>query len=159
MAKAPQLPRKKTAKKRSKKASPKRAVKGRSKATKKSVRRSRPRRWLARLLALSFLFLLGLGLYLLYLDHTVREKFEGRRWAVPARLYGQPLEVYQGMAITAQRLTAELKRLGYRKVKRPLQPGSWSHQGDRFLLRTRGFNFWDGNEPSVTWRSLSTRGA
>ncbi|MEJ1364995.1 MAG: penicillin-binding protein 1B [Candidatus Sedimenticola sp. (ex Thyasira tokunagai)] len=156
MAKTPQRPRKKTAKKTAKKSTKKstkktvskRAVKSRPRAPKKRAKASRSRRWPARLLALSFLFFLGLGIYLLYLDHTVREKFEGKRWAIPARVYGQPLEIYSGMAVTPQRLEAELKQLGYRKAGRALKPGTWSRHQERFLVRTRGFRFWDSDEPA-----------
>ncbi|MFC1357338.1 MAG: penicillin-binding protein 1B [gamma proteobacterium symbiont of Phacoides pectinatus] len=105
------------------------------------------RRWLARLIAFGFLFSLVAGVYVLYLDHTVRTKFEGKRWAVPARVYGRPLELYAGARLTGEQLQAELRRLGYRKVAHPRQPASWSQSGSRFLIRTRNFQFWDVAEP------------
>ncbi|MES9855181.1 MAG: penicillin-binding protein 1B [Sedimenticola sp.] len=160
MAKAPQNPRKKTAKKTAKKSTKKsvrkstkktvskRGVKARPKAKKKGAGAPKSRRWPARLLALLFLLSLVLGIYLLYLDHTVREKFEGKRWAIPARVYGQPLEIYSGMVMRPQRLVAELNRLGYGKRGQALKPGTWSRQQGRFLVRTRGFRFWDGEEPA-----------
>lgn len=119
---------------------------GRRRSSKKKAPKGR-RGWLLRLFALGLLFSLVAGIYLLYLDHTVRKKFEGKRWAVPARVYGQPLELYAGKSLTAEQLVAELKRLGYRKVRHPKKAASWSKNGNRFLLRTRGFRFLDGDEP------------
>lgn len=150
MARAPKRPPAKTPRKRAAKATPKRAGRKGSKAVKRGGKGRKPRRWLPRMLALLFLFLLCAGVYLLYLDHTVRVKFEGKRWAVPARVYGQPLEIYPGMAFTPQRLVAELSRLGYRKMAKSTRPGSWSGSGEQFVVKTRGFHFWDGKEPGQT---------
>ena len=112
-------------------------------------RKSGRSRWLLRLVALGILFSLVGGVYVLYLDHQVRTKFEGKRWAVPARVYGRPLELYPGGGVTPSQLTAELSRLGYRKVTHPKKAASWSRNKGRFLLRTRSFNFWDGKQPSL----------
>ena len=35
------------------------------------------------------------GGYTLYLAKTVRVKFEGKRWALPAQVYARPLELYR----------------------------------------------------------------
>ncbi|HJV09876.1 MAG TPA: hypothetical protein VJ690_00090, partial [Burkholderiales bacterium] len=35
--------------------------------------------------------------FTLYLDIRVRNEFEGRRFALPARIYARPLEVHQGL--------------------------------------------------------------
>ena len=56
------------------------------------------------------------GLWVLYLDYQVKIKFDGKKWAIPARVYAQPLGVYQGLQITAQELENELKALGYQFV-------------------------------------------
>jgi penicillin-binding protein 1B len=105
------------------------------------------RRWIARLLALGFLSSLLLGAYLIYLDHTVRVKFEGKRWAVPARVYGRPLELYPGAPVTPDQLVAELRHMGYRQVPYPKLAASWSRNAGRFLIRARDFRFWDSQEP------------
>ena len=138
-----------TPKKRTRKTTPKRArgkaPKGRRKARRQAP--ARRRRWPARLLALSFLFALVAGVYLLYLDYQVKSRFEGRRWAVPARVYGRPMELYPGAAISVTQLTAELRRLGYRKARSAKQVASWSRDRERVVVRTRPFRFWDGPEP------------
>jgi penicillin-binding protein 1B len=87
-------------------------------------------------------------LYGIHLDRVVRGKFEGKRWALPARVYARPLELYQGRPLTAEQLQAELTRLGYRAVKSPAEPGSFAQGDGRFLIRNRAFRFWDGEEPA-----------
>ena len=97
------------------------------------------------------LFLLGsllLGGYSLYLSKVVRVKFEGKRWAVPARVYARPLDLYVGAPIKPEQLQAELSALGYRKVSHPTAAAQWSRAKSRFLFRTRAFQFWDGSEPA-----------
>ncbi|MBK1701518.1 penicillin-binding protein 1B [Thiococcus pfennigii] len=91
---------------------------------------------------------LALALYGIHLDRVVRAKFEGKRWALPARVYAQPMELYVGRQLTPQLLRAELERLNYRALAAPERPGSYSLGGDRALVRTRAFRFWDGPEPS-----------
>ncbi len=102
-------------------------------------------KWLS---ALILLTLLVVGGYLLYLSHTVRVQFEGKRWAVPARIYAQPLELYEGKAIGLEQLRAAMADLGYRKVGKPYQAAQWSERGGRLRIYTRAFVFWDGEEPA-----------
>jgi penicillin-binding protein 1B len=100
------------------------------------------------LLVLLFLCaLLGGALYGLYLDQVVRSRFEGQRWAVPARVYAQPLELYAGVPVGIEQMLSELKLLGYRAARRAETPGSYVQNGDRLQLRSRSFQFWDGSEP------------
>lgn len=104
--------------------------------------------WWKWLSALTLLALLVCGGYLLYLSHTVRVQFEGKRWAVPARIYAQPLELYEGQAISLAQLRAAMADLGYRKVGKPHQAAQWSEGGGRLRIHTRAFVFWDGEEPA-----------
>lgn len=115
-------------------------------ASKKSARRGFP--WLKWLLGLTLLAMLVVGGYSLYLSQVVRIKFEGKRWAIPARVYASPLELYVGANLTTERLQAELRALGYRKVKKVGSVAQWSRSGSHFVFQTRDFLFWDGMEPS-----------
>ncbi len=96
----------------------------------------------------SLLFLFGLVgvVYLVYIDQTVKSKFEGKRWAIPARIYGRALELYPGATVSPTQFQAELKRLGYRKVSSGNKSGTWSQNQGRFIVRTRNFKFWDGTQ-------------
>ncbi len=98
-------------------------------------------RWL---LALTVLLILITGAYSTYLAQIVRVKFEGKRWAEPARVYARPLELYVGATLTTEQLQYELKLLGYRKVRHPKSAAQWSRNRNRFLIHTRTFSFWDG---------------
>ena len=94
-------------------------------------------------------FLLILTLYVVYLDFVVRTQFEGKRWALPARVYARPLELYPGEKLTPSQLTSELSSLGYRVNNNPSRSGSYARKGDYFKVVSRAFKFWDGDEPSL----------
>ncbi len=103
----------------------------------------RRRKWI---LSLLLLFGVAGAIYTAYLDQTVRAKFEGKRWAVPARVYARPLELYAGAKIEPRQLMAEFQRLGYRRVKQADMAATWSGAGERFTVHTRAFHFWDGEQ-------------
>jgi penicillin-binding protein 1B len=86
------------------------------------------------------------GLYAVYLDGKIRAKFEGKRWALPARVYARPLELYAGRPLTAASLQEDLDLLRYRKVSDPRYAGTYARSGGRFFVHTRAFRFWDGPE-------------
>ncbi|MCM8854324.1 MAG: penicillin-binding protein 1B [Candidatus Thiodiazotropha sp.] len=117
----------------------------RGRAGQKRTGRSSWKRWL--LLGLVTLMLSAI-LYTIYLDHIVQARFEGQRWAVPAKVYGRTLDLYPGASVTSKHLTQTLDGLGYRQVKHPNQPGYYSSYRGRFLLRTRAFHFPDIDRPS-----------
>jgi penicillin-binding protein 1B len=114
----------------------------RAKRTARSVP-SRTWYWLRWPITLLLLVALSLGGYSLFLAQEVRVKFEGKRWAVPARVYARPLELYVGASLTADQLVNELAALGYRRVRHPQGEAQWSRNKGRFLIRTRPFRFWD----------------
>ncbi len=102
---------------------------------------------LSGLLILASAAALVLALYGSYLDGVVRDRFEGQRWALPARVWARPLELYIGRRLTADQFENELKRLNYRAVQQPRSDGQYRRQGERFVVWTRPFRFWDGPEP------------
>ena len=99
---------------------------------------------------------LALGAYLLYLDDVIRGQFEGKRWALPARVYARPLELFPGVALDAESFIRELELLRYRHVPKPYDsvngPGTYSRHNDTIEVFTRGFAFWDGHEPAQPLR-------
>lgn len=78
-----------------------------------------------------------------YLDHEVTQKFEGRRWTLPAQIYAAPLELYSGLALAQGDLERELQRLQYRRVDRLERPGAYREQGGRFDIALRPARFAD----------------
>ncbi len=86
--------------------------------------------------------------YTAYLDHRVRDRFEGARWELPARVFARPLELYAGKALSPEALVEELKLLHYEAAQTEAVPGRYRQQGDTIALHTRGFPFWDAIEPA-----------
>lgn len=95
-----------------------------------------------------------LGIWTLYLDSVVREKFEGKKWALPARVYARPLELYQGLSLTPALFEQELRALGYRFDGDINSPGqvvkkvSALSNEITYHVHSRGFAFWDKTEPA-----------
>jgi penicillin-binding protein 1B len=92
--------------------------------------------------------MLALLYYVALLDKDIKEKFEGRRWDIPAQAYARPLELYPGNALTHDTLLEELELLGYRQTTEPAIPGSYHIEETAVSIQTREFTFWDGVEPS-----------
>ncbi len=81
--------------------------------------------------------------YLSYLDYNVRKQFEGKRWAIPAYVYANPLEVYAGYAISAEVFEQLLQQLRYRVDSQLIAEGSYFNDGHQIRVRTRSFDFSD----------------
>ncbi|NJD07162.1 MAG: penicillin-binding protein 1B [Methylococcaceae bacterium] len=81
--------------------------------------------------------------YIGYQDYFVRQQFEGKRWALPARVYANPVELFAGAEIDANRLARLLDQLKYRNDPALSSQGSYSRRGDELVLSTREFPFWD----------------
>jgi len=105
---------------------------------------SRPRKFW-RYLRYAFLTvaLLAAG-FTLYLDLRVRSEFEGRRFALPARIYARPLELHAGLRIAQADVVHELGEAGYREVPREGESGWFVWNGDGLEIAMRPFVFWDG---------------
>ncbi|MDX1594698.1 MAG: penicillin-binding protein 1B [Gammaproteobacteria bacterium] len=102
-------------------------------------------------MTLFWLALLGAPLlvgYLFYLDRQVVTQFEGKRWAVPARVFARPLELFPGLALEPDRLEEELRLLRYTRQRASSAPGTYARAGNVISLRTRGFRFADGEQGS-----------
>ena len=95
---------------------------------------------------LFLIFLLILSLGLIYTDYHIRQQFEGKRWAVPAKVYARPLELYVGSPISSNDLKVELTRLGYQFTPEVVKPGQANISKTRTIIYTRGFKFTDSLE-------------
>jgi penicillin-binding protein 1B len=87
-------------------------------------------------------------LYTLYLDFSIRQQFEGKRWELPARVYARPLELFSGQDLHINDVVRELQAIGYQRRANARQPGSYWQTGNDLYLVTRQFDFWDGPEAS-----------
>ena len=89
-----------------------------------------------------------LAAYAVWLDLRIQNEFDGKRWAVPARVFARPLELAPGVSLTIDAIEAELKLAGYRHVRSAFRPASFERNGKRVRFVTREFTFPDGSAPS-----------
>ncbi len=83
---------------------------------------------------------------LIYLDALVTTEFDGHKWAIPAKVYARPLELYPGKPLRRDDFEWELRALGYRFE--PGGSGAAQATADGYQVNTRGFHFADGVEPA-----------
>lgn len=96
----------------------------------------------------ALLLLLGLSGYIYYLDASIREAFEGRKFALPARVYGRALELYPGLKLTREQLVGELNAIGYHENPEPKEAATYKLTLNGIEFITRDFVFGDGPQPS-----------
>jgi len=158
---------KKTSKKASKKASKKKLSKNASAASsakssakrkvskKKAVRKKASKKTNAKvrnnkkdwMLRLGLILLVPTLAYTVYLDVTIRKKFEGQKWALPAHVYTRPLELYLGQKLDKSLVQAELDELGYVDRVNLDRVGSFRFSQNQLAIYQREFRFWDGLRP------------
>jgi len=85
--------------------------------------------------------------YTVSVDIEVRKQFDGKRWALPARVYARALELYPEMQLSPDNLNYELEVLGYHLVNDSREAGDYMRKGNDFYINTRPFKFWDKEEP------------
>src|SRR5205814_8931021 len=88
----------------------------------------------------------ALGVFALTLDVRVRNEFEGRRFALPARIYARPLELHAGLRITQADVEDELRELGYKNAGQDGESGWYRKSGSGRDSAVRAFGDWDGAE-------------
>ena len=106
------------------------------------------RTWLGWGFKLGLVGLVILAGFAVYLDAVVQEKFSGKRWTVPAKVYARPLELFVGQKLAKDDFLRELDALGYRRESAVNGPGAVSVAGNNIELYSRGFLFYEGAEPS-----------
>jgi penicillin-binding protein 1B len=118
--------------------------------SKKSTKRHGPI-FLIGVIILLALALAGLVLtpYIKHLDTEIRQRFDGKRWSLPAVVYARPLELFAGLAFTPEMLEKELQLTGYRKEAEVAAPGGYSRNGNVFRIITRDFSYPSGLEKST----------
>lgn len=81
--------------------------------------------------------------YIGYLDYTVREKFDGNRWSMPAKIYASPVEIYSGLKMTSKEFEDFLHSLHYSRNSTLNVKGAYYKTGQSINIHTRSFRFWD----------------
>ncbi len=90
---------------------------------------------------------LAFSAYLIRLDNVIRDKFEGNRWDIPAKVFARPLEIYVNAPVSQSDFEQELQLLGYKKGDSYSKSGTYVIQGNVIYVHTRGFDFGDSVDP------------
>ncbi|WP_256776873.1 MULTISPECIES: penicillin-binding protein 1B [unclassified Stenotrophomonas] len=92
-------------------------------------------------------FALALGFlipYTVYLNKQVTQRFGELRWQIPTRVYARPLALAPGVAMDAATLKTELAAAAYRDDGTGKSAATFSQEGGRFVIASRGYNDVDG---------------
>src|SRR5262245_14903011 len=77
-----------------------------------------------------------------HLDSVVVEKFSGRRWNFPSRIYSDSFLIYPGLNVEAAGLPDRLRRLNYRASDTgALRKGDFRRTKDSLDLFLRDFTY------------------
>lgn len=93
------------------------------------------------------LIILALSGYLMYLDHIVRQQFDGKHFSLPAKVYARPLELFVGKKLSLKDFVTELKLLRYQRSDELLKSGQYSRREGVIKIFVRSFSYWDGEQP------------
>ena len=99
---------------------------------------------LKRVIAYIVIIFISFFCVLIYLDSLVSSKFEGRRWAISAKVFAKSLELYVGQPLKAVDFEAQLYRQGYVKKKTITHEGMFTSTHNHYRVFVRGFQFPDG---------------
>lgn len=118
---------------------------------KKRVKRTKKQssRWLvffSWVFKLTLVAIVIIAPYIIYLDAVVQDKFSGKRWTIPAKVYARPLELYRGQKLSKEDFLTELNALGYSPVATVNNVGQMHVEGNDVSVYVRGFQFYEGKE-------------
>jgi len=88
--------------------------------------------------------------YFLSLDGSVRARFDGRRFAVPSKVFSTPAILYPGLDWKLVDLRGTLARLGFREAASPghLEPGEYTWGASRARVHLQAFEHPTRSEPA-----------
>ena len=115
----------------------------------KKVVESKFKRYFGWFIKLSLVGLVVLAVLMAYLDAKVRDKFEGKRWALPAKVFARPMELYTGLELKPKYLIQELEQIGYQRVPNVQTPGQYMVDGNEIDIYRRYVRLYDGEESAA----------
>ena len=82
--------------------------------------------WCAKTAAkLTLALLLGMVIYLIYLDNKVTRKFEGKKWQIPAQIFAKSVSFSRGSKISMAQLVEHLEQLNYHQTNKLTGAGQY----------------------------------
>lgn len=82
-----------------------------------------------------------IGVYAIYLDSKINQKFSGDHWQIPAKVYAQSLVLTPNQRIARNQVTQELDLLNYRRVSNPVNAGEYSVSATKIDINRRAFSY------------------
>lgn len=104
-------------------------------------------RWLRSSLKLFLTLFVAVGMGLVYLNASLIRQFESLSWAVGAKIFARPLELYSGVMFSQEQVRFELDLLNYESVQDSPAQGQYRIDGNSLWVGMRGHNYPDGKEP------------
>lgn len=99
----------------------------------------------------------GVVVYAHHLEGIVVEKFNGRRWKLPSRVYSDTFLIYPGLDLVAAGLFDRLQRLNYREVtEETLRKGDYRRTATGLDLFVHDFSFPEKTLPGPLTRLTLT---
>ncbi len=103
---------------------------------------SKRRLWLRIVLLLMIVGVLFGSSFFFYLYSEVKQRFESRRWSVPARVFSATVPLYPGQSLAAAQLKQMLDERRYQEaLKEPLRAGEYKVNKAGLVVFLREFNF------------------
>jgi penicillin-binding protein 1B len=97
--------------------------------------------------------IVGLTLYCLYLTEQVQDRFAGRRWSIPSKVYSDTTLLYPGQRMHRALLEQKLRDLGYREAPRlPRTPGEYRVRADAIEISLRALSLPGRQRPAFPVR-------
>lgn len=100
-------------------------------------------------LKVMLILIVTLGIYSIYLDGKVRNKFEGQRWQIPIQVFGKIEQLQINSPAKIAGITQSLIASGYKKVTTVTQAGQYAATKNRVIIYRRKFDFGSGLEPEA----------
>lgn len=85
-------------------------------------------------------FIVFLAMYTYKLNDEIIDKFESRRWDIPATIYSRPLEISANSNLSPENLEYWLTSLRYDKGQTG-KTGSYTKSANTYTIYTRGFDY------------------
>jgi penicillin-binding protein 1B len=116
-----------------------------SPSSRRAKTRQSRRRWLLRVLGLLFLVLLGgTAASFFAMDREITQRFEGKRWRLPSKIYSDSFPVYPGLSLEKSFFFERLRRLGYQPArKKEPRKGEYSEGKNSLDLFLHDFRYPD----------------
>ena len=97
---------------------------------------------------ITFIVVVVIAGYAIYLDSNIDRKFSKDHWDIPAKVYAQSLSLTPQQRIARSQVTQELDTLKYRRVSNPVNPGEYSVSDTRIDIHRRAFSYLDSAYPT-----------